>query len=205
MSRNPGITLQNIFDNPLTTYEWKWYRYESFLYIPVGYGKECKWNSMYMSMNPNLTLDIVKQHPEIDWCWYRLSNNEGITMQDIVNHPTYPWRWQYVSLNINLTMTMVNSRPAKGWNWADVSCHPGITMQDIKTHPHLPWQWEYVIANNFTLDKELYVSNLYAAILLLTMLEHSQSWSEEADDAGAVSRVNVLHDEYHLSNIVPYV
>jgi hypothetical protein len=67
VSRNPGITMQNILDNP--DKPWKWY---------------------YVSQNSDVTTQFILDNPDKPWNWYGISENPNITMQFILNHPDKP-------------------------------------------------------------------------------------------------------------------
>ena len=104
------------------------------------------WN--YLSQNKGLTIEIVRNHVECNWCWQIVSSNSGVTMQDIVNHPEYPWNWYGVSRNPNMNISMFTQYPNKNWYWYSVSGNPGITMQDVISHPEYPWNWYYGVSDN---------------------------------------------------------
>ena len=132
-------------------------------------------------------------------------------MQDIINHPEYSWKWESVSDNPNLTMSMIIRYPNKNWNWYYVSRNPGITMQDIMNHPEYPWKRDCVFANMFTLDKTLYVINQLGRILLISILD------EYNNDSNSNTRTTVsfplslsivelvFNNDFHISNILPYI
>ena len=43
------------------------------------------------SINKNMTIDYVLEHPEIEWSFADLSKNNKITLQDVLNHWELPW------------------------------------------------------------------------------------------------------------------
>ena len=89
----------------------------------------------------------------------------------------------------------------KKWNWGFISRNPGITLQDIINHPECPWDWDRVFANEFTLEKSLYVNNQLGRVLLVSMLDDYTNDASTALD----NTLLVLYNDYHLSRILPYV
>ena len=76
------------------------------------------WNAI--TYNPNLTMDYIISHPNIDWNFHYISFNDNITMEDI-KATQIPWIWSHVSRNRSLTIEMVNSNINKNWYWPSIS------------------------------------------------------------------------------------
>ena len=55
------------------------------------------------------------------WDWYGLSINPNITMNDVKNNPDKPWNYIWLSSNPNVTMNDVKNNPDKPWNWDELS------------------------------------------------------------------------------------
>src|SRR5690606_1940532 len=53
----------------------------------------------YLSENPNITFDIVKNNPDKPWYWRFLSANPNITFEDVKNNPDIPWNYNNLSYN----------------------------------------------------------------------------------------------------------
>ena len=66
-----------------------------------------KWNYRWLSINPNITWDIVKNTLEKKWDWYELSRNPNITWGIVKNNPEKPWSYYGLSLNPNITWDIV--------------------------------------------------------------------------------------------------
>ena len=64
-----------------------------------------KWHWVGVSMNPNITMDIIEKHMS--------ANPYG--------YPEKPWDWDYISHNPNLTIEFIEKYPKKPWNWAGIS------------------------------------------------------------------------------------
>ena len=85
LSKNENITIKNIEDNPLI--KWCWTK---------------------ISSNPNINLNFMIKNDDkfIDFDWFELSKNKGITMQDIDNY-NFSWNWDGISMNPNITIDFI--------------------------------------------------------------------------------------------------
>ena len=109
------------------------------------------------------------------WNWFLISKNSKITMEDIKNNPNMPWCWFGISLNPNLTFHFLfnnndliekiikNNNKFKFWKktkyycpyveWESISENESITMEDIDNNINFPWCWENISCNpNLTID-----------------------------------------------------
>lgn len=78
LSQNPAISLNNIITHP--EYPWDWYT---------------------MSTNLNMTIEFAMEyHDKLEW--YRISENSGITMDDITN--CHGRGWVYPNITPDFVM-----------------------------------------------------------------------------------------------------
>ena len=94
-----------------TEYYWK--------FVEKYYDKP--WNWYGISMNPNITMDIIEQHPDKPWDWESISFNQNIRIETILKYPDKPWDWTGISRNQNITMDIIDKYPDKPWNWYGIS------------------------------------------------------------------------------------
>ena len=59
-----------------------------------------------VSMNPNITMEIIEKYPEKPWNWDWISCNPNITMEIIEKHPEKPWNLSHVQISCNPNITM---------------------------------------------------------------------------------------------------
>jgi hypothetical protein len=57
------------------------------------------WQWDWLSLNPNITFDMVQSYPDKSWDWDYLSLNPNITFDIVHAHPDKPWNWYYLSRN----------------------------------------------------------------------------------------------------------
>ena len=42
-------------------------------------------------MNPNITMDIIKNNPDLPWDWRGISRNPNLTIDMILDNPDKDW------------------------------------------------------------------------------------------------------------------
>ena len=75
----------------------------------------------YLSLNRNVTIDIVKNNPQIEWNYYFLSENPNITWEIVQNNPQIPWDYGTLSRNTNITWEIILNNPQIKWNYRALS------------------------------------------------------------------------------------
>lgn len=104
------------------------------------------WDYMKLSENPNITLEYVINHPDKQWDWCRLTRNKSITLQDIESHPDLSWDCDNILKNPNIPLTYIlNKYP--NCSMKLVSQNYGITVNDIESHMDLQWEWFWLSEN----------------------------------------------------------
>ena len=126
------------------------------------------WHTSRLSMNPNLTLDFVLLHSEIDWdysvmCysirakpsvmktitwipwnWTKFSLNPHICLADVIENAELPWNMSLLSTVLPVTIAEVVRFGHFAWSWRGLSSNKHIQVLDILTFPHsfnYPWDW----------------------------------------------------------------
>ena len=81
-------------------------------------------------------MEFIEKHIDKEWKfnWGWISMNPNITMEDIENHPDKPWNWYCIFKNPNLTMEFIEKHMDKPWDWMLISRNPNITMEFIEKH-----------------------------------------------------------------------
>jgi hypothetical protein len=57
------------------------------------------WNTYALSYRPDITLEDIKRHPEIDWIHDFISYQPGLTIKDVENNKSIVWNWNNISAN----------------------------------------------------------------------------------------------------------
>jgi len=93
----------------LKQYEKEWTRYYWNEFVLKNENK-IEWK--YLSKNPNITWEIVKDNLDKPWNWNYLSANPNITLEIVKDNPDKPWDWcGGLSLNTNITWEIVKDNP----------------------------------------------------------------------------------------------
>jgi hypothetical protein len=199
ISRHPNITMQNILDNQHLPWNWEYVAQNPNLTIDVlhNFPHDIRiWENI--SKCPNLTMQWVLKYPSKLWDWRFIVTKKGITLEDIENYEWLHERWHNVAFNPNLTMEFVIKHMDKPLYWNKISRHPNITMNDINNNPNLPWVWENVganpnltfemiaknpnkpwyfgdvLKNEFATDRNIFIDNEFAILLISTIHEFYQ-------------------------------
>lgn len=155
VSQNPNIRIKHIVDNPTLPWEWsKLVQHDKIKVSDIFEHNELPWgvsqasyDVLYnISFNPNLTLEDIEAHPEIDWSdnflpgrmlnfnmkWietfprvlalysHQCSSHKNITWQDIKRHNKLAWDPDGLSSNPNIKIKSIYKRMKCGWNWKNV-------------------------------------------------------------------------------------
>jgi hypothetical protein len=113
--------------------------------------KSCDWWTV--SDHPNITIDIVKANPDIDWAWCALSGNINTTWDIVNNNPDLPWDWKCLSRNPNITMDIVKNNLHKNWSFRDLTRNKNITNEIIIEFPDKDWDWASMfLLRNLNID-----------------------------------------------------
>ena len=85
---------------------------------------QSKWDKHYWNF-------VMKYEDKLDW--HCISINPNITMEMIEKYPDKPWNWEYISYNPNITMEIIEKYPEKPWVWWGISQNPNITIEIVDT------------------------------------------------------------------------
>ena len=104
-----------------------------------------------LSVNPNITWDLIKKHIYKPWNWYLLAKHPNITWDIIKNNSNKPWyntdTFYGISENPNITWDIIINNLDFLWSWKELSCHQNITFEIIKNNLHYDWSWEMISYN----------------------------------------------------------
>ena len=65
------------------------------------------WNWSYISVNPNITWEIIRDNPNKEWDWHSISYHPNITMDIIMDNRDKPWDWMAITYNPNITWDII--------------------------------------------------------------------------------------------------
>jgi hypothetical protein len=157
--------------------EWatKWFVWISK--VPNIYGYD-------VSMNDNITIDIIQNNLDFRWDADSLSIFcKSVYVKDMLQHPTlfvsnpnkrsiticandsittnmlkrYVKQMHYKSLSFNKNVTdkFLEKNMNKNWNWKRVAAYTSVTIDFIRKHPEIDWNWSVVSRNKNILMKDV--------------------------------------------------
>ena len=109
---------------------------------------------IYLSSNPNITWDIIKNNPYIHFSQGTFMENPNIISWDIVeNNPEQNWNYSKLSLNPNITLDIVMNNPDKKWDYAMLYQNPSISYdfwcENTKNYRYIDM---LIFGNNYSLN-----------------------------------------------------
>lgn len=164
-AHGPNATLE-VFSSDLSL--WDWGDLSNHPLITMEFTREhrdLEWAYYYVSINPNLTWEFVRENPTVGWDWKEVSRHRCVTWDRVVENPNMPWSHKYLSSNPNITREIVAANPQIQWDparilanpaipwdrvlppiddvdlWRLLSGRPEITWKFVADRPHLPWNW----------------------------------------------------------------
>lgn len=153
VSANPGITMEDIRNNPDLPWEW-----------------------LDVSINPNLTIDFVKeimnkvtkkatddiaeevaeaQRAVIEGAqdqYIRNTTEASIIAQEMITEAVNDaieneMDWNEISKNVGITMEDIKNNPDLPWKYPSVSRNPNLTFEFIEEFPNKPWRIDLMSKN----------------------------------------------------------
>ncbi len=94
---------------------------------------------------------LIKKYPDKEWDWYSISQNSGITMENIERYSDKNWNCSSISQNPNLTMEFIEKYSNKNWDWYGISYIPNLTMEFVDKYSNKNWNW-IGISHNFLIS-----------------------------------------------------
>ena len=172
LSSNPTLTWNDIYLNMNLSdgfnyhlpWDWKMISaHRSVSWISIynnitgtdGSTIKVPWDSIYVSKNPNITIDIIRLYPHgplnNTWIWNMeaVCSKDDLTWQMLCNSPSGligfdgqfigQWHWGGFSANPNININIVINNVHIPWDWKALSCNCAILLEDIVAHCDLPW------------------------------------------------------------------
>ena len=116
-----------------------------------------EWDWYYLSYNKNLKIDFVKEHSDKMWNWFGISQNSNITWKNICENPQLPWDWISVGENPNISWEIIRDNHTECWGWLNISQNPNVTWEIINSNQDKPWRYDVLGLNSFKIDKDNFI------------------------------------------------
>ena len=152
LSRNKNLTIEFILEHKNN--DWNWCGIsanDAITMDDVRQNRNLPWEYVSLSRNPNLTISFILKNfstpdyfpitsfsqyvrtfyessDQLPTCdWYAISQNKGITMDDIQLNPTFPnglkipWIYDSISDSPNITLDFILKHLDEKWDWYAIS------------------------------------------------------------------------------------
>jgi len=154
---NPAITFNMIKNNP--QYPWCTYFYATNPNATIEQlfelGHRHPENYVF---NKNLTMAIVINNPNVRWNIVSLSQNKGITMEDIENNLYFNWSWHHIFARDDITIDFIKKHHIRVGVINKYGLSKLITLDDIENNDDLNWCW-YKLAEQRDLNMDFIKRN----------------------------------------------
>ena len=118
---------------------------------------------------------LLELYPNAEWEYYWLSMNPNITWDIIQNNPTIFADYFWLSENPNITWDIMKANPDEDWYYEWLSSNPNITWDIVRNNPQIPWNYYWLSINKFNKDPYLVkkrLMNKYGRFWLEKTREH---------------------------------
>jgi hypothetical protein len=161
-----------------------------------------KWDINGMSLNNNITWDIVQKY-NLNWNYKLLSLNENITFDIVKNNLDNPWCFDYLIRNKNITWKIIIDNPEHNWNHELFLYNPNLELdilekilKNIKnSHKYLLYE-NIVLQHQFLDDKNNFILNCYKKYFSSNVLSKVKYYRYLNID-----KINVIRNLINRNNI----
>ena len=183
VSQNPNITwdiiinnlekkwdIPNIFKHPNITWDMIQILVIKYNIVINNY------NLIYISQNPNITVEIIKENMNYKWPCEWLSENPNMTMEFILENLDKNWSWYDLSKNPNITFDDIKKTldPHKAnscnWVWEKLSNNPNITWDIVNKNPQYNWYKSILDTNPMPKQKEEWINKKRLEIIAANII-----------------------------------
>ena len=117
---------------------------------------QIEWDMDELSKNPKVSISFIKNQPEWDWNWNKLTNNfiKRCDLDEIVENPDMDWDWNYLSDEYKCSdWDFISKNFHKPWNLKKLSDRLDFSFDILVKYPDEDWVFEDIVeATDFGLD-----------------------------------------------------
>lgn len=110
------------------------------------------WDFSCVSINPNLTIEMIQKFPYQKWNWEYISRNPAFKMDTIESNLDLPWNWEAISRNPNLTPEFIEKYfrefTEQGSAYSNYGFCEKINLDMVEKNLELNWNWRGISANS---------------------------------------------------------
>jgi len=125
------------------------YCYEMIANEFIKFLREIKVNPInwtYISENPNLSWNAIKNNMDLEWDWLHITKHKCINMKIINEYERdVPWRRITITENPNITYDDIKKNPSLYWSWGILYSNSNINIdilierkiKDVNSHRYI--------------------------------------------------------------------
>ena len=208
ISSNKKVTQDDLIENPQC--EWDYSKLSNHIDINFVYSNiDLSWN--YSVLSERVNINFILQNPTMPWDFSRMSSNPTLTIQYILDHPNNEWRWcsiinnnnMYDLLNHNIHMKdfeafqriypdyCIENYPVHDLNWKMLSYH--VSLDILNKYPDLPW---YNISMNVNMTMDYVLKHpLYKWNYTILLFDNHITLQDILDN---------WHLPWHIGNVIEF-
>ena len=101
----------------------------------------------------------ILNNPDKPWDYGLLSMNQNITWEIVQANPDKPWNYCSLSINRNITWEIVQANPDIPWSYDDaLSMNENITWEIVQANPDIDWDWDDMSKNSMEMGKRRWIN-----------------------------------------------
>lgn len=137
-------TTVNLYNKFLNEWSEEWINFIKCNIVDVEYASV----NMDLTRSPNVTLETIKNNPEINWHYPSLSLNKNINYKMVKENPEIEWSYYYLSYNTSMTWSSIKDDVYnKNFNHAWLSGHLFVNLETIKENSNVKWDFNILMKN----------------------------------------------------------
>lgn len=142
---------------------------------------EAKWNHEELNLNPNITLNMIRKETNIIWDENLFSANPNVTIETIRNNPDIDWDYYIFSSNENVTWEIVQKNSDIAWDYHGLSSNPNITPKTVGDDLNVivRFNYESFISNDKIINFK--TNKLKREIINIMIRSKLQEWFKESE------------------------
>lgn len=154
---NPNITINDMEKHTKTWGYSHWSNFSQRCKVTIESLEKYPWIWKELSLNLNITEEMVERYIDKLWDWRMLSAHPAISIEFIEKHPEKPWDWSCVSSNPNLTADIIKKYPNKHWSVVALASNPNFSLEQAEEYNGD--QDKYYLLRNPNITTEYIIEN----------------------------------------------
>ena len=118
------------------------------------------WNMDAVSSNPNISLDFIRDNPNIKWSWFNgVSYNPNLTCDFVNEYNKRNWNWKYLSQHLSMNKEFIDKNK-NNINFKYLSRNKHISILFISKTKY-PWHINGGLTHNPNLRFRYVIKNIF--------------------------------------------